>query len=553
MLVIEQTKGQPLTRWQDINWTATQRIVECLQARIYRAAERHQHAKVKNLQKLLVRSTAAKLLAVRQVTQKNAGKQTSGVDGVVVDTPTARIELLNSLKFKDYKPKPVRRVFIPKANGKQRPLGIPTIKDRTMQALVKFALEAEWESRFEANSYGFRPGRSTMDAVSFIHKTLVHPKSSQWILDADISACFDQIEHKTLLTHLPVFTRVIRAWLKVGVVELGRLVHNDAGTPQGGVISPLLANIALDGMERLFGSETKSGASISPNRRSGLNRGLSLIRYADDFVVTAPSREVLEDYVLPKLTTFLRECGLTLNAAKTRIVHISEGFNFLGFTIRRFGKALLTTPQKEKTQSHLARIKAFLNQNRQAPTGMVIQRLTPVIRGWSNYYRYGVSSVTFKKADHRVWQLLWAWAKRRHPNKSARWVKAKYFRDDGYWTFFENKVQLVRHGAIRISRFVKVVGRSSPLNPAQRMYWVERRKRIIKHEISSSVRVKLLERQAFRCRCCGLLFAEGDSLVVHHVIPKHSGGSNKLENLSLVHDWCHRGHHQRVGFKAGRA
>jgi RNA-directed DNA polymerase len=553
MLVIEQTKGQALQSWQDINWTATQRHVEHLQARIYRAAENQQHAKVKNLQKLLVRSTAAKLLAVRQVTQENAGKQTPGVDGVVVDTPNARIELLKSLRLKAYKPQPVRRVFIPKAKGKQRPLGIPTVKDRTMQALVKFALEPEWESRFEANSYGFRPGRCTMDAVSAIHKTMLQPGSSEWILDADISACFDEINHEALLARLPVFKGVIRSWLKAGVIELGRWTQGESGTPQGGVISPLLANIALHGMERLFGSETKSGTRIKPGKRTGLNRGVSLIRYADDFVVTAPSSEILETHVIPRLKGFLSERGLSLSAAKTRVVHISDGFDFLGFTIRRFGKALLTTPQKQKTLEHLARIKAFLKRNGHTSAGVVIQNLAPVIRGWSNYYRYGASSITFRKADHRVWQLLWKWARRRHPNKSARWVRAKYFRNDGYWTFFENKAQLVRHSATRVSRFVKVAGRASPLNPSQRAYWIERRMRHVKQGNENAVRLKLLERQGYCCACCGLPFAEGDPVQVHHVIPQQLGGSNALKNLSLLHFWCHRGYHGRVGFKVGRA
>ena len=230
--------------------------------------------KVKSLQKLLARATSTKLLAIRRVTQENQGKNTAGVDGVVCDTPEARLELLREgLRLKGYRPSPVRRVYIPKDNGKQRPLGIPTVKDRVMQAIVKAALEPEWEARFEANSYGFRPGRCTMDAIEAIHTTLNRKGSSRWILDADISGCFDNIGHGPLLARLPVFTTTIRRWLKAGVVELGRFSPTDTGSPQGGIISPLLANVALDGMERLFGCEWPDGRPRPPPTARASTRG----------------------------------------------------------------------------------------------------------------------------------------------------------------------------------------------------------------------------------------------------------------------------------------
>jgi len=336
MLVIEPTSGREL-QWQDINWTATEASVRRLQGRIFRAARDGEHAKVKNLQKLLVRATAAKLLAIRQVTQQNRGRHTPGIDGVVVDTPEARVRLLQEgLSLRGYRPKPVKRVRIPQANGKERPLGIPTVKDRVMQAIVKLALEPEWECRFEANSFGFRPGRSTMDAITAIRITLTTRGSSEWVLDADISGCFDNTSHDALLSRLPVFTAVTRRWLKAGVVEFGRWSESSAGTPQGGIISPLLANIALDSMERLFGSEDKRGNQVAPSARKGFNRGLSCIRHADDLVVSAPSQEAIEEHVLPRLAEFLGERGLELSEAKTRIVHVDDGFDFLGFNIRRF-------------------------------------------------------------------------------------------------------------------------------------------------------------------------------------------------------------------------
>ena len=331
MISTEPTAGRgALKSWSSIDWPAVERNVRRLQERIFRASQNGEPAKVKNLQKLLVRSSCAKLLAIRKATQINRGKRTPGIDGVVCHVPPRRLAMFRKgLSLKGYRPKPVRRVYIPKGDGPktggERPLGIPTMLDRVMQALVKLALEPEWEPRFEANSYGFRPGRCTMDAIEALRRTLSKPGSSQWVLDADIAKCFDRIEHAALLARLPVFTTTIRRWLKAGVVELGALDPTTMGTPQGGIISPLLANIALDGMERLFGAERPDGRQVTPCLRRGSNRGINLVRYADDFVVTAPSREVLEGYVIPRLAEFLAGRGLELSQAKTRIVHIDDG------------------------------------------------------------------------------------------------------------------------------------------------------------------------------------------------------------------------------------
>ena len=552
MLIIEQTKGQPL-EWPNINWTATEGEVRRIQGRIFRAALNGEHKKVKNLQKLLVHSTAAKLLAIRQVTQHNRGKHTPGVDGVVIDTPKARVQLLQEgLNLKGYRPKPVRRVHIPKANGKTRPLGIPTVKDRVMQAIVKFALEPEWESRFETNSYGFRPGRSTMDAITVLHNTLSHKGSSQWVLDADISGCFDNISHDALLERVPVFTKIIRRWLKAGVVEFGRKSESLAGTPQGGIISPLLANMALDGLERLFGAENARGNRVTPAQRKGLNRGLSVVRYADDFVVTAPSKEVLEEYVIPRITDFLRQRGLELSEAKTRIVHIDEGFDFLGVTVRRFKGTLLTKPAKDKVLHHLRSIKAYLRVHQQTPAEQVIRDLNPMIRGWANYYRHCAAKETFSKADHRMWQMLWVWARRRHPNKPAKWVKARYFRNDGLWTFYEGNAQLLRRSATPVTRFTKVEGKASPFNLTLRDYWQNRQRKSVARQTHRKDKLELLRRQDGVCGLCRLpLHAEDTDN--HHVSPRHAGGPDTLENRMLVHRWCHHAHHQRVGYKGLKA
>src|SRR5690349_17718237 len=271
--------------WSDVDWTAAETIVRRLQSRIFRAAREGDGAKVKNLQSLLARSRSAKLLAIRQVTQQNDGRTTPGIDGVVCKTPTDRVKLLeDGLSLKGYRPKPVRRVYIPKAGkpGRFRPLGIPTVKDRVMQAVVKLALEPEWETRFEANSYGFRPGRCAMDAVEAIYIALGQKGSSRWILDADISGCFDGIAHQPLLARLPTFTGTIERWLKAGSIDMGTWSASEAGTPQGGIISPLAANVALDGMERLFGCEDRDGNPVKAVTKKGMDKSVVLIRYADD-------------------------------------------------------------------------------------------------------------------------------------------------------------------------------------------------------------------------------------------------------------------------------
>jgi RNA-directed DNA polymerase len=517
------------------------------------AAERKEYKKVKNLQKLLVRSTSTKMLGIRKVTQQNQGKHTPGVDGVVVDTPEARLQLLQTgLNLKHYRPQPVRRVSIPKGNGQTRPLGIPTIKDRVMQSIVKMALEPEWESRFEANSYGFRPGRCTMDAIVAIHKTMCRKGRSEWVLDADISGCFDNICHDNLLNQIPVFTKIIRSWLKAGVVDMGRYAATESGTPQGGIISPLLANIALHGLERRFGAEDSQGKMLTPSAKTGDNHGIKVIRYADDFVVTAPTEEIIKDYVIPAITEFLGQRGLQLNQIKTQIRHIDEGFNFLGFEVRRFCGKIFTKPSKVSVLNHLQDIREYLRSHRQAPTIQVIKDLKPIIWGWSNYYRYGVSKEIFKTVDHLMWQKLWGWAKRRHPNKPRRWVKQRYFRNNGYWTFHEGAVELPRHFPTTVSRFWKVNGKASPFDRKLNDYWRKRRLKMTSSQMYSGSRLKIFLQQNGNCGLCHLPILIED-MDEHHILAKQQGGTEQLENRMLLHRWCHHGYHQRVGYKAKKA
>jgi RNA-directed DNA polymerase len=341
MLVIAPTNGRALPHGSPMNWTAVEANVRHLQSRISRAAAQEDPAQVQNLQKLLGRSMSATRKAIRQVTQEHSGKHTPGIDGVVCETPQKRLALWqDGLRLTGYRPKPVQRCSIPKSSGGQRPWGLPTQKDRVMQARVTLALEPAWDSRFAANAYGCRPGRCTMDAITALPTGMHRQGASPWVRDADIKGCFDHIDQTALLTHLPVCTTTMHRWLKAGVVALGQDTDTAAGTPQGGGASPLLAHMALDGMDRLFEGEDTQGNPQRPSWKTGQNQGISLMRYADDLVVVAPSRTVLAQQVLPTFARFLADRGLHLSEAKTPIVHSTEGFNVLGCEIRRFPTGL---------------------------------------------------------------------------------------------------------------------------------------------------------------------------------------------------------------------
>lgn len=469
----EQTnglEGDPSLHWNKIQWQKVEKQVRRLQERIYRAAKRQQWQKVRSLQILLAKSYSNKLKAIRDVTQRNTGKTTPGVDNKVYDTPAKRWEVSQrQLNYQTHKPSPVKRIYIPKKDGSKRPLGIPTMDDRIVQAIIKTALEPEWEARFEPHSYGFRPGRCTMDAVVEIQQRLGRSKYTCWVLDADISKCFDMIAHEPLLNRVPVFRKLLSKWLKAGVEIFGDLTETPMGTPQGGIISPLLANIALDGMERLF-------QGTAP-------RGISLIRYADDFVVIATSKVILTRYVVPKLEQFFHDRGLRLNPEKTRIVHRTEGFVFLGFEFRYFEKRhnslLLIRPAKANINEVLRTIKETFRQISYRPLEEIIPKINTIVRGWTNYYRYVHSKESFAYLQHRMFWIIWAGLKRRHDkNKSAKWLRKQYFtpNESNKWTLKTkkgNKV-LFRPKSVRIQRFTSLNGLNSPYDRYQKSLWKER-------------------------------------------------------------------------------
>ncbi len=545
--------------WNKLPWHKLERRMFKLQKRIYQASQRGDVKTAHRLQRLLIKSWSAKCIAVRRVTQDNQGKRTAGVDGLKSLSPKARLTLVNSLKL-GHKAAPTRRVWIPKPGTEEkRPLGIPTIHDRALQALVKLALEPEWEAKFEPNSFGFRPGRSCHDAIVAIFNEV--KAKAKYVLDADISKCFDRINHDALLRKLntsPTIRRQVRAWLKAGVMDGSKLFPTSEGTPQGGTISPLLANIALHGME----NRIKQAFPVRNPRVNGkCIRILSpvLIRYADDFVIMHEDVAVVQR-CQQIIVDWLKDMGLELKPSKTRLTHTlhefegNVGFDFLGFHIRQFptgknhtikgtnGKLLgfkpLITPSKEKVKEHLEKIGEVIKAHKGAPQLALITRLNPIIRGWARYYSTQASKSTFTKVDHLIHQQLRAWTDYRHPQKNKHWVSNKYWLIDSGegWKFaVKGKMHLLRHSETPIVRHTKVQGNRSPYD-GDWIYWSSR---MGQHPEANKRVAILLKRQKGKCTHCGMYFKDGDLLEIHHVIPRHKGGKDEYKNFQLLHRHCH--------------
>ncbi|HAA27035.1 MAG TPA: group II intron reverse transcriptase/maturase [Cyanobacteria bacterium UBA8553] len=542
-----------MVNWKDMPWKKFHRHVYRLQKRVFKASQRGDVGTMRRLQKLLMKSFAAKCLAVRRVTQENQGKSTAGIDGVKSLTPKQRLELVEKLKL-GTKAKATRRVMIPKpGKSEMRPLGIPTMYDRALQCLVKQALEPEWEARFEPNSYGFRPGRSAHDAIQAIYASInLKPK---FVLDADISKCFDQIDHMALLNKLntfPALSHQIKTWLKAGYIHNHQWEPTFAGTPQGGVISPLLANIALQGLEQ----HVRTASGIKPNKQTELG----VVRYADDFVILHKDIEVIRASITA-VNNYLASVGLELHPNKTRIAHTlnkyeeeEPGFNFLGFNIRQYpvgknhskqGFKTLIKPQKEEVQAHHQKLADIIKEMAAMPQQAIITRLNPVIRGWSNYYSGVVSKETFGKLDALLYWNLRNWGKRRHSNKTGKWIYERYWRrirngDYDANTFAtsqegKNACWLTSHARTPIVRHVKVQGDRSPFD-GDLIYWSTR---LGEHPEMDATVAKLLKRQSGRCAYCRLNFMDGDLMEKDHIVPKISGGKNSSDNYQLLHRHCH--------------
>jgi RNA-directed DNA polymerase len=467
--------GAPSTRiinWKLINWETVKNHVRRLQLRIAKAIKQGRYCRAKSLQWVLTHSFYAKLLAVKRVTQ-NKGKNTPGVDRVIWKTDKQKIQAANALKRRGYRSQPLRRIYIPKKNGKLRPLGIPAMIDRSQQALHLLALEPIAEILGDGNSYGFRPKRSIHDAIAQCFLVLSRKASAQWVLEGDIKSCFDKISHSWLEANAIMDKSILKQWLKAGYMEKEIFHQTEEGTPQGGIVSPTLANIALDGLENVLAAMDKRGNKIN------------FVRYADDWICTAASKQTLEENVLPTVIKFLKERGLELSIEKTKITHIDEGFDFLGFNLRKYRGKLLIKPAKKGIKAFLEGIRETINSMRAETAENLILTLNPKILGWANHFRRCVAKKIFNHVDTSIFKSIWKWAKGRHSNKSASWIRNKYFTRIGLrnWCFFSRKTDKTNNDKrltlafasdISIKRYVKVKIEATPFDPDYQEYFLDR-------------------------------------------------------------------------------
>jgi RNA-directed DNA polymerase len=501
--------------------------------------------KVKALVYLLTHSFAGRALAILRVVN-NQGAKTPGVDNVCWPSDQERTAAFVLLRRRGYRPLPLRRVYIPKSNGQKRPLGIPTMTDRAMQALYLLGLDPIAETLADGHSYGFRRERCCADAIEHCHLLLGNPHGPRWILEGDIKSCYDRISHPWLVEHIPMDKGILRKWLEAGFLEEGVRFDTTEGTPQGGIISPVLANRTLDGLQALLAEHFPS--------RGKWRCKVHLVRYADDFIITGTSKELLQEKVMPLVVHFLKERSLELSHEKTRITHIDDGFDFLGQTIRRYpcGRVFVK-PSRKSVRTFLGKIKETINRSGSWTAGVLIQRLNQQIQGWAMYHRHAASKRTFSQVDRHIYRMLRRWCRHRHQEKSWKWIKRKYFRASGhrYWIFTgtlttsqgkEVPIALLEANRVAIRRFVKIRSHANPYDPEWELYLEERLYGQLEGTLAGRGRIAYLWKEQDGCcvRCGQALRTSDKPWHIHHRQWRSHGGPDTVDNLELLHGHCHR-------------
>ena len=530
--------------WDSIDWKKAAAYVKKLQMRIAKAQKEGRHNKVKALQWTLTHSFYAKALAVKRVAE-NRGKKTPGVDKILWTTRKDKWEAIMALKRHGYHPLPLRRVYLRKTNGKLRPLGIPTMTDRAMQTLYKFALEPVAETTGDPNSYGFREGRCTQDAAVQCAAILARKDRAQWVLEGDIKSCFDNISHDWIEKHIPMDKEILHKFLKSGYIDTGKLFSTQAGTPQGGSISPTIANMVLDGLESMlnkrFRKHYENGVYVNPR--------VNLVRYADDFIITGESRELLEIQVKPMVEVFMAERGLTLSPEKTVITNICDGFDFLGFNIRRYSNGkFLIKPSQKNVKTFLDKVRRIIKHSKASTQQELIGKLNPIIRGWALYHAHNALKQTFSMVDNQIWQCLWRWARRRHPKKGGKWIYNRYFHlvEQSVWTFAVPRyspestseydyILLERASNREIKRFVKIKSEANPFAPEWQMYFEERETDKMRDTLNGRIKLlNIFQRQKGLCAACGKRMTAETGCKIHHL------RCGNIRTKQMIHPICHK-------------
>lgn len=538
--------------WHAVSWRQVERNVKGMQIRIAKATREGKWRKVKALQRMLTRTLSAKLLAVKRVTE-NQGKRTAGIDGELWESPETKWLAVSRMKQRGYRPLPLRRVYIPKANGKKRPLGIPTMRDRAMQALLLLALEPVSESTSDPNSYGFRSNRSTADAMSQLFVSLSSKASAQWVLEADIAGCFDNINHEWLIANVPMERSDLRKWLKSGLIYQSQFQETKAGTPQGGIISPTLANVTLNGLE----SGLTEYLSMKFGATKALRLKVNVVRYADDFVISGSSKEILENEIKPWIENFLAVRGLKLSEEKTHIVHIDQGFDFLGWHFRKYQGKLLIKPSKKNVQTFYRKVKEIISKHKTVKQMDLIHLLNPILRGWAQYHSPVVAKATYSRMEHLIFDALWQWSKRRHPKKNTGWIRNKYFQiiGDRNWVFAvpavseEGKTDLIElyqlSGTV-IKRHKKIKGAYNPFDPEWEMYGEKlQQERMLENMRHKKQFIRMYFDQGGLCAVCKCKMTKATGWHDHHIEYRVHGGSDVLGNRVLLHPNCHAQVHSK--------